>query len=107
MLRSVERSVDVGLTFFLQYVWADEETLRVSRDSLASLNLSDVDGDSCWSCSRWIRSISPVNQLSGNRLSPASKPQGLSDAIQRCIGHGFSLLATLLENEIQLFGVID
>ena len=47
MLRSVERSVDVGLTFCLQYVWADKETLRVSRDSLASLDLSAADVDSC------------------------------------------------------------
>ena len=49
MLRCVEYSADVGLTFVLQYVLASEETMRGSQDSLASLGLlaSVVDGRWC------------------------------------------------------------
>jgi hypothetical protein len=49
MLRCVEYSADVGLTFALQYVYASEETMRVSQDSLASLGLlaAVVDGRWC------------------------------------------------------------
>jgi hypothetical protein len=50
MLRCVECSADVGLTFALQYVYASEETMRVSQDSLASLGLfaAVVDGLLVW-----------------------------------------------------------
>ena len=48
MLRCVECSADVGLTFALQYVYASEETMRVSQDSLASLGLFAVVVDGCW-----------------------------------------------------------
>jgi hypothetical protein len=51
--------------------------------------------------------ISPVNQFNSYQLSPARKPKGFLDAIQRCVGHGFGLLAALLEDEIQLLGVVD
>ena len=49
MLRCVEYSADVGLTFVLQYVLASEETMRGPQDSLASLGLlaSVVDGRWC------------------------------------------------------------
>ena len=49
MLRCVEYSADVGLTFALQYVYASEETMRVSQDSLPSLGLlaAVVDGRWC------------------------------------------------------------
>jgi hypothetical protein len=48
MLRCVECSADVGLTFALQYVFASEETMRVSQDSLASLGLFAAVVDGCW-----------------------------------------------------------
>ena len=48
MLRCVECSADVGLTFALQYVYASEETMRVSQDSLASLGLFAGVVDGCW-----------------------------------------------------------
>ena len=48
MLRCVECSADVGLTFALQYVCASEETMRVSQDSLASLGLFAAVVDGCW-----------------------------------------------------------
>ena len=48
MLRCVECSADVGLTFALQYVYASEETMRVSQDSLASLGLFAAVVDGCW-----------------------------------------------------------
>ena len=48
MLRCVECSADVGLTFDLHYVLANEKTMRVSQDSLASLGLFAGVVDGCW-----------------------------------------------------------
>ena len=81
--------------------------MRVSQDSLASLGLFAAVVDGCWCSQRCIQLISPVNQLSSYQLSAAGKPKGFLDAIQRCVGHGFGLLAALLEDEIQLLGVVD